>query len=64
AAVDTLRAGLRNFEQASTQMSGIYDNFETRLGKLEKEILPMKNISENLSLARRNITKAIAKVGE
>ncbi|CAM9617289.1 unnamed protein product, partial [Discosporangium mesarthrocarpum] len=62
AAVNTLHEGLRSFEQSATQMTTIFEKFDTRLGKLEREMLPMKDISENLTLARRNITKTIAKM--
>lgn len=60
--VETLRAGLTEFESSTGQMSTIFQDFEGRLGKLEREMLPMKDISAKLTTARRNITSAIAKV--
>lgn len=61
--VDTLRAGLSNFESCTGQMNTIFQDFESRLGRLEGEMLPMKDISAKLTMARRNITSAINKVG-
>lgn len=60
--VETLRAGLSNFESATGQMNSIFQDFEGRLGRLEGEMLPMKDISAKLTMARRNITLAINKV--
>lgn len=60
--VETLRAGLTSFESSTGQMKSIFEDFEGRLNKLEREMLPMKDISAKLTIARRNITTAIAKV--
>lgn len=62
-AVETLGAGLTSFESSTRQMKGICEDFEGRLGKLEREMLPMKEISAKLSTSRRNIISAIEKVG-
>lgn len=60
--VDVLQSGLSNFESCTNQMNTIFQDFEGRLGRLEGEMLPMKDISAKLTLARRNITSAINKV--
>lgn len=60
--VETLGAGLSSFESSTRQMKGICEDFEGRLGKLEGEMLPMKEISAKLSTSRRNIISAIGKV--
>lgn len=60
--VETLRAGLASFESSTGQMKSIFQDFEGRLGKLESEMLPMKDISTKLTIARRNITSAISRV--
>lgn len=60
--VETLRTGLTGFESSTGQMKSIFEEFEERLGKLESEMLPMKDISAKLTMARRNISSAIAKV--
>lgn len=60
--VDTLRIGLTSFEVSAGQMTAIFQDFEGRLSKLESEMLPMKDISAKLTMARRNISSAIAKV--
>ncbi|CAM9354665.1 unnamed protein product [Phaeothamnion confervicola] len=62
--VDSLREGLRTFEQSAREMDGIYESFERRLGHLESDMLPMKDISSKLNVARRNITKAVEKMEE
>lgn len=62
AGVDALQAGLASFESSTGQMKSIFEDFEGRLHKLEGEMLPMKEISTRLSLARRNITNAMSKV--
>lgn len=62
--VETLGAGLTSFESSTRQMKGICEDFEGRLGKLEREMLPMKEISAKLSTSRRNIIGAIGKVGD
>ncbi|CAM9731225.1 unnamed protein product, partial [Hapterophycus canaliculatus] len=61
-AVETLGAGLTSFESSTRQMKGICEDFEGRLGKLEREMLPMKEISAKLSSSRRNIISAIEKM--
>lgn len=60
--VETLRVGLSGFESSTRQMKGICEDFEGRLGKLENEMLPMKEISAKLSTSRKNIISAIGKV--
>lgn len=60
--VETLRSGLASFESSTRQMKSIFDDFEGRLGKLEGEMLPMKEISAKLTTSRRNIISAIGKV--
>eukprot|EP00903_Cladosiphon_okamuranus_P005829 g5770.t1 len=60
--VETLGAGLSSFESSTRQMKGICEDFEGRLGKLEREMLPMKEISAKLSTSRRNIISAIGKM--
>lgn len=60
--VETLRAGLASFESSTGQMKSIFQDFEGRLGKLESEMLPMKDINTKLTIARRNITSAISRV--
>lgn len=60
--VETLQSGLTNFEVTTGQMKSIFEDFEGRLNKLEGEMLPMKDISAKLTLARGNITSAIVKV--
>lgn len=60
--VETLRAGLTSFESSTRKMKGICEDFEGRLGKLENEMLPMKEISAKLSTSRTNIISAIGKV--
>lgn len=60
--VEVLGAGLTSFESSTRQMKGICEDFEGRLGKLEREMLPMKEISAKLSTSRRNIISAIEKV--
>ncbi|CAM9923920.1 unnamed protein product [Ectocarpus sp. 6 AP-2014] len=60
--VEILGAGLTSFESSTRQMKGICEDFEGRLGKLEREMLPMKEISAKLSTSRRNIISAIEKM--
>ncbi|CAM9860019.1 unnamed protein product, partial [Laminaria digitata] len=60
--VETLRAGLTGFDSSTRQMKSIFDDFEGRLGKLEGEMLPMKEISAKLTTSRRNIINAIGKL--
>lgn len=60
--VETLRSGLASFDSSTRQMKSIFDDFEGRLGKLEGEMLPMKEISAKLTTSRRNIIGAIGKV--
>lgn len=60
--VETLRSGLASFDSSTRQMKSIFDDFEGRLGKLEGEMLPMKEISAKLTTSRRNIISAIGKV--
>lgn len=64
AGVETLSTGLTSFESSTRKMKGICEDFEGRLGKLEREMLPMKEISAKLSTSRRNIISAIGKVRE
>lgn len=60
--VETLQSGLTSFEATTGQMKSIFEDFEGRLNRLEGEMLPMKDISTKLTLARSNITSAIGKV--
>lgn len=62
AGVEVLRTGLTSFESSTRQMKSIFEDFEGRLGKLEGEMLPMKDISAKLTTSRRNIINAISKV--
>ena len=60
--VEMLQSGLTGYESTTGHMKSIFEDFEGRLNKLEGEMLPMKTISEKLTLARRNITSATSKV--
>ncbi|KAG2066853.1 hypothetical protein BDR04DRAFT_1233742 [Suillus decipiens] len=64
AEIELLEQNLNKTHQISQRMTSILTNFDTRLVKLEKSILPLYNSTQKLKQRAHNIDRALLKIDE
>ncbi|KAG2063429.1 hypothetical protein BDR04DRAFT_1188894 [Suillus decipiens] len=64
AEIELLEQNLNKTHQISQQMTSILTNFDTRLVKLDKSILPLYNSTQKLKQRAHNIDRALLKINE
>ncbi|KAG2150132.1 Cullin repeat-like-containing domain protein [Suillus cothurnatus] len=64
AEIELLEQNLNKTHQISQRMTSILTNFDTRLVKLEKSILPLYNSTQKLKQRTHNIDRALLKIDE
>ncbi|KAG1726007.1 Cullin repeat-like-containing domain protein [Suillus paluster] len=64
AEIELLEQNLNKTHQISQRMTSILTNFDTRLMKLEKSILPLYNSTQKLKQRAHNIDRALLKIDE